>query len=46
MMEEILRSLADYSFSVIIAIYLLVRMEKKIENLTNSINELNNNIKK
>lgn len=45
-MEEILRNLADYSFSVLIAIYLLVRMEKKIENLTNSINELNNNIKK
>lgn len=32
----------DYGFSFIISIYLLIRMEKKIEELTKSINELNN----
>lgn len=32
----------DYGFSFIISIYLLIRMEKKIEALTDSINKLNN----
>ena len=40
-MEEIIPYL-DYGFSFIISIYLLIRMEKKIEELTKSINELNN----
>lgn len=40
-MEMIINYL-DYGFSFIIAIYLLVRMEKKIEALTKSINELSN----
>lgn len=40
-MENIIPYL-DYGFSFIISIYLLVRMEKKIEALTQSINELNN----
>ena len=40
-MEAILAYL-DYGFSFVISIYLLVRMEKKIEKLTDSINELNN----
>ena len=40
-MEAILAYL-DYGFSFVISIYLLVRMEKKIEKLTESINELNN----
>lgn len=30
----------DYGFSFIISIYLLIRMEKKIEALTESINKL------
>ena len=40
-MEAILAYL-DYGFSFVISIYLLVRMEKKIEKLTDCINELNN----
>ena len=40
-MEEIIPYL-DYGFSFIISIYLLIRMEKKIEELTKSITELNN----
>ena len=43
-MEEIL-SYLDYGFSFVISIYLLVRMEKKIEALTESINKLNNHEK-
>lgn len=39
-MEEIIPYL-DYGFSFIISIYLLIRMEKKIEKLTESINNLN-----
>ena len=38
-MEEILTYL-DYGFSFVISIYLLIRMEKKIELLTESINKL------
>ena len=40
-MDEIIPYL-DYGFSFIISIYLLIRMEKKIEELTKSINELSN----
>ena len=43
-MEEIL-SYLDYGFSFVISIYLLIRMEKKIDKLTESINQLNNNEK-
>ncbi|MER2109183.1 MAG: YvrJ family protein [Solibacillus sp.] len=32
----------DYGFSFVISIYLLIRMEKKIEELTKSIQQLNN----
>ena len=32
----------DYGFSFVISIYLLIRMEKKIELLTESINKLKN----
>ena len=38
-MEELIPYL-DYGFSFLISIYLLIRMEKKIEELTKSINEL------
>ncbi|MEK4231322.1 YvrJ family protein [Solibacillus sp. FSL H8-0538] len=41
-MEDIIPYL-DYGFSFILSIYLLIRMEKKIEALTESINKLNNN---
>ena len=40
-MESIL-SYLDYGFSFVLSIYLLIRMEKKIEKLTESINKLNN----
>ena len=40
-MDEILTYL-DYGFSFVISIYLLIRMEKKIELLTESINKLTN----
>ena len=40
-MEEILTYL-DYGFSFVISIYLLIRMEKKIEKLTETINKLTN----
>ena len=32
----------DYGFSFVISIYLLIRMEKKIEKLTETINKLTN----
>ena len=40
-MENIL-SYLDYGFSFVLSIYLLIRMEKKIEELTQSINNLTN----
>ena len=40
-MDEILTYL-DYGFSFVISIYLLIRMEKKIEKLTETINKLTN----
>lgn len=43
-MEEILMNIANFGFSVVVAIYLLVRMEKKLDDLTESINELNKTI--
>lgn len=45
-MEEIVRYLSETGFAVLIAVYLLVRMEKKIENLTDSIKNLNQIIDK
>lgn len=43
-MEEIFINMANFGFSIVISIYLLVRMEKKIEDLTKSIEELNKTI--
>lgn len=34
----------DYGFSFLISVYLLIRMEKRIEGLTESINKLNNRL--
>lgn len=45
-MEEILIGISNYGFPIIITGYLLFRMENKIETLTNSINDLSNNISK
>ena len=42
---EIIESLiANVGFPVAVSIYLLVRLESKLETLTNSINELSSNI--
>lgn len=43
-MEEILTGIANYGFPIVIAIYLLCRMESKMEKLTESIQELTNKI--
>ncbi|MFA6797498.1 MAG: YvrJ family protein [Candidatus Paceibacterota bacterium] len=43
-MEEILLNIANYGFSIVVAVYLLIRTENKIEKLTESINELNKTI--
>ncbi len=45
-MEEVFINIANFGFSIVISVYLLVRMEKKIEELTKSINELSKNILK
>lgn len=43
-MEEILLNVVNYGFSIVVSVYLLIRMENKIEKLTESINELNKTI--
>jgi hypothetical protein len=43
-MEEILLNIANYGFPIVVAVYLLIRTENKIEKLTESINELNKTI--
>lgn len=44
MEQEIFMNIANFGFSIVISVYLLVRMEKKIEELTKSIEELNRTI--
>ncbi|QFG01289.1 YvrJ family protein (plasmid) [Psychrobacillus glaciei] len=39
-MNELIQYIADYGFAVIISVYLLVRMEKKIDTLSKSIDRL------
>ena len=43
-MEEILSSIANLGFPIVISVYLLVRIEGKLENLTVSICELASSI--
>jgi len=38
--EEILQSVSNYGFPIIVSIYLLVRIEFKLDQLTKSISEL------
>lgn len=40
-MEEILSSISNYGFPIIITVFLLMRMENKLEKLTESITCLN-----
>lgn len=39
-MNELIRYFADYGFAVIISVYLLVRMESKLDALSKSIDRL------
>ena len=43
-MEEMFSSVANLGFPIVISIYLLVRIEGKLNQLTNSIVELSNTI--
>lgn len=39
-MEQLLTYAANYGFPMVISLFLLLRMEAKLEQLTNSISEL------
>lgn len=39
-MEDWVMQISNYGFPMVISIFLLVRVEKKLENLSMSINEL------
>ncbi|GAA0086990.1 YvrJ family protein [Clostridium sp. MB05] len=43
-MEEIVNLIANLGFPIAISLYLLVRIEGKLENLTTSINNLSQTI--
>jgi hypothetical protein len=43
-MEEIINQIANFGFPIVLSIYLLVRVEGKLEKLTESINELSKTI--
>lgn len=43
-MDEIIAVIGNVGFPIGISIYLLVRIEGKLDNLTNSINDLSNTI--
>ena len=45
-MEELLVQIGNYGFPILITVYLLIRMENRIEKLTESITELNNSLMK
>ncbi len=45
-MEEILMQIGNLGFPIVLSIYLLVRLEGKIDNLTNSIVRLTDMIEK
>ena len=45
-MEEIYTNIANLGFPIVISIYLLVRIEGKLNQLTESINALSNTIAK
>lgn len=43
-MENMFNQIANFGFPIVLSIYLLVRLEGKLEKLTDSINELSKNI--
>ncbi|WP_326908136.1 YvrJ family protein [Sedimentibacter sp. MB31-C6] len=44
-MDEILTLIGNFGFPIVVAVYLLVRIEKKLSELTESIHELTTAIK-
>lgn len=45
-MEELFSNIANLGFPIVLSIYLLVRIETKLDQLTESINNLSKNILK
>jgi hypothetical protein len=43
-MEDLISQIANFGFPIVLSVYLLVRVEGKLEKLTESINELSNAI--
>ncbi|KRQ87721.1 YvrJ protein family protein [Caloramator mitchellensis] len=43
-MDTIMNQIANFGFPIVLSIYLLVRVEGKLEKLTDSINELSRTI--
>lgn len=43
-MEEMFKEIANFGFPIVLSVYLLVRVEGKLERLTESINELSRTI--
>lgn len=41
---DVLNQIAQFGFPIVISLYLLIRMEQKIETLSTAITELNYNI--
>ena len=46
MMEELTPLVANLGFPIVVSLYLLIRVEKKIEELTACIKEANKNLSK
>ena len=46
MMEELTPLIANLGFPIVVSLYLLIRVEKKLEELVNCIKEANKNIAK
>lgn len=44
-MSEILKAVSNYGFPMVVAIYLLIRFETKLDSLATCITELNQSIK-
>lgn len=45
-MNDLLTYITEFGFAVLVTVYLLTRMEKKIDHLTESIKNLNQQIQK
>lgn len=43
-MEEMFKNIANLGFPIVVSVYLLIRIEAKLERLTESINELSKTI--